>query len=115
MVTLYHFDLPQELQELGGWTNPLSTTWFEDYARVIFKRYAAKVKFWITVNQPNTICIDGYASGTMAPGLEVKEGAYECVKNVLLAHAKAYRLYEKEFEKEHQGKDNSIMRFLLKA
>ncbi|KAJ8715714.1 hypothetical protein PYW07_010196 [Mythimna separata] len=104
MVTLYHFDLPQALQDLGGWANPLSVSWFEDYARVVFKRYAEKVKFWITMNQPNSICMEGYDSGVMAPGLQLEDGgAYECVKNVLLAHAKAYRLYEKEFEKEHQG------------
>ncbi|KAF9414420.1 hypothetical protein HW555_007674, partial [Spodoptera exigua] len=104
MVTLYHFDLPQDLDDLGGWTNPLSVSWFEDYARIVFKRYAEKVKFWITINQPNTICMEGYGSDLMAPGLNARDvGAYECVKNVLLAHAKAYRLYEKEFKKEHEG------------
>ena len=108
MVTLYHFDLPQQLQDLGGWTNPLSITWFEDYASLVFSRYADKVKFWITINQPNTICIEGYGSEYMAPGLNLKDGGvYECVKNVLLAHAKAYRLYEEKFEKEHQGKERT--------
>lgn len=104
MVTLYHFDLPQELQDLGGWTNPLSVNWFEEYARIVFKRYAEKVKFWITINQPNTICVEGYGSEAMAPAINSIDSAYECVKNVMLAHAKAYDVYEKEFKKKHEGK-----------
>lgn len=104
MITLYHFDLPQSLQDLGGWANPLSVTWFEDYAKFIFNRYADKVKYWITVNQPNTICVDGYGDSVMAPGLSLKGiGDYLCIKNVLLAHAKAYRLYEKEFKMKYKG------------
>ncbi|XP_063896042.1 lactase/phlorizin hydrolase [Helicoverpa armigera] len=104
MVTLYHFELPQPLQELGGWTNPLSVTWFENYAKLVFRRYADKVKFWITINQPNTVCMEGYASGIMAPGLNSKDvGGYECAKNVLLAHAKAYRAYQTEFKKKYEG------------
>lgn len=51
MVTLYHFDLPQYLQDLGGWLNPLSHQWFEDYSAEVFKRFAHKVPFWITINQ----------------------------------------------------------------
>ncbi|KOB68860.1 Beta-glucosidase, partial [Operophtera brumata] len=69
MITLYHFDLPQSLQDLGGWANPLSASWFEDYANVVFKRYADKVKYWITVNQPNSICIEGYGDSIMAPAI----------------------------------------------
>ncbi|XP_026729954.1 myrosinase 1-like [Trichoplusia ni] len=103
MVTLYHFDLPQELQDLGGWTNPLSVNWFEEYARIVFKRYAEKVKFWITINQPNTICVEGYGSKAMAPAINSIDSAYECVKNVMLAHAKAYDVYKKEFKKKHEG------------
>lgn len=58
------------------------------------------------MNQPDTICMEGYGSDLMAPALTIKDGgAYECVKNVLLAHAKAFRLYEKEFKKKHQGRE----------
>lgn len=104
MVTLYHFDLPQALQDLGGWTNPWIVDWFVDYARVIFNRYADRVKFWITINQPDTICVLGYGSSVMAPGIDASGiGEYLCIKNLLLAHAKVYRLYEKEYKIKNKG------------
>ncbi|XP_045539978.1 myrosinase 1-like [Papilio machaon] len=104
MITLYHFDLPQKLQDLGGWVNPLSSDWFEDYARVVFNKYAHKVPFWITINQPNAICIYGYGDRMLAPGIDAKGvSEYLCAKNILLAHAKVYRLYEREFKKKYKG------------
>jgi beta-glucosidase len=52
MITLFHWDLPQALQEKGGWLNPNSVQWFEDYANLIFKTYGGKVKKFITFNEP---------------------------------------------------------------
>jgi beta-glucosidase len=52
MVTLFHWDLPQALQEKGGWLNPESVKWFEEYANLIFARYGKKVKKFITFNEP---------------------------------------------------------------
>ncbi|XP_047526276.1 myrosinase 1-like [Pieris napi] len=102
MVTLYHFDLPQTLQELGGWASPLVVQWFEDYAKVLFERYGDRVKYWITINQPS-FCFEGYG-GIMAPALDSKGiGDYMCLKHVLLAHATAYRLYEREYKKKYKG------------
>ncbi|KAM3959861.1 myrosinase 1 [Aphomia sociella] len=104
MVTLYHFDLPQTLQDLGGWTNPLSIQWFEDYARVIFDKYANKVKYWITINQPSDVCINGYGNGEMPPNIKAKGVMdYVCIKNILLAHARVYRLYVKEYKNKYNG------------
>ncbi|XP_013165273.1 PREDICTED: myrosinase 1-like, partial [Papilio xuthus] len=104
MITLYHYDLPQKLQDLGGWVNPLSIDWFEDYARVVFNKYAHKVPYWITINQPNAICIYGYGDTMLAPGINIKGVTeYQCAKNILLAHAKVFRLYEREFKKKYKG------------
>ncbi|XP_026754269.2 myrosinase 1-like [Galleria mellonella] len=104
MITLFHFDLPQTLQDLGGWANPLSIEWFEQYAHVVFNKYANKVKYWITINQPNDICIDGYENGKWPPAVDSKGiGAYICIKNVMIAHAKVYRLYEKEYKNKYKG------------
>ncbi len=52
MVTLFHWDLPQALQEKGGWLNPESVKWFEAYANLIFSRYGKKVKKFFTFNEP---------------------------------------------------------------
>ncbi|CAH2231806.1 myrosinase 1-like [Pararge aegeria] len=104
MVTIYHFDLPQKLQDLGGWANPLCVHWFEDYAKVVFKAFAHKVPYWITINQPNFICVDGYGGKANAPGIGSSGiGDYMCIKNVMLAHAKAYRFYETEYKDKFNG------------
>ncbi|XP_073963177.1 myrosinase 1-like [Choristoneura fumiferana] len=102
MVTLYHFDLPQSLQDLGGWANPHSIEWFEDYAKIVFQRYAKKIKYWITVNQPNSVCVNEYFE---TPAPESVKGIvdYLCAKNILIAHAKVYRLYEKVYKKKYGG------------
>ncbi|XP_026489574.2 myrosinase 1-like [Vanessa tameamea] len=104
MVTLFHFDLPQILQDLGGWANPLSVEWFEDYAKIVFEKFGHKVKYWITMNQPNSICVDGYGGIEFAPAVGFSGVAdYLCIKNVLLAHAKAYRLYQTEYKTKYKG------------
>lgn len=111
MVTIYHFDLPQKLQELGGWVNPLSAQWFEDYARVVFERYASKVPIWLTFNQPNSVCMFGYGGFMLAPALNAPGSEYLCTKNILLAHGYAYRLYEREFKNKYKG---NLLSLLLK-
>ncbi|KAF9420539.1 hypothetical protein HW555_003289 [Spodoptera exigua] len=104
VVTMYHWDLPQSLQDLGGWTNPLIATWFADYARVLYSLFGDRVKYWITINEPLTICDGGY-NKMAAPFLnDMKISNYLCSKHVLLAHAKAFRIYDEEFRKAHRGK-----------
>ncbi|XP_075985585.1 myrosinase 1-like [Anticarsia gemmatalis] len=104
MVTIYHWDLPQSLQDLGGWTNPLIADWFADYARVVYSLFGDRVKIWLTINEPIVVCDVAYNSGVMAPGhLSPEVGAYLCNKNILLAHAKAYRIYDEEFKPKYHG------------
>ncbi|XP_037297612.1 lactase-phlorizin hydrolase [Manduca sexta] len=104
MVTIFHWDLPQKLQELGGWTNPHIVDWYADYARVVFELFGDRVKYWITMNEPWVICYQGYSVAAKAPLLEIAGVAeYMCAKNLLLAHAKAYHIYDKEFRSQHDG------------
>ncbi|KPJ12248.1 Myrosinase 1 [Papilio machaon] len=104
MVTLYHWDLPQKLQEMGGWTNPNIIDWYSDYARVAFELFGDRVKDWITINEPYQICYNGYGDNSLAPFLNIKGVAdYMCAKNLLLAHAKAYHIYDEEFRPTQGG------------
>ncbi|XP_049882587.1 myrosinase 1-like [Pectinophora gossypiella] len=103
LVTMYHWDLPQTLQDLGGWTNPIVADYFVDYARVLFTNFGPKVKAWITFNEPLSFCRSGYggndAPGGHSSGLE----AYMCAHNVLRAHGMTYRMFEAEFKNKTGG------------
>ncbi|KAL4705461.1 hypothetical protein ACJJTC_007033 [Scirpophaga incertulas] len=103
VVTLYHFDLPARLQNLGGWANPLISDWFASYARRVFTLYGDRVKTWVTINDPLVTCDGGY-SGLAPPGLRDSDvGSYLCSKHMLIAHAKAWRIYDEEFRPKYQG------------
>ncbi|VVC97394.1 unnamed protein product, partial [Leptidea sinapis] len=101
MITLYHWDLPQKLQTLGGWANPNIVDWFGDFAKISYELFGDRVKYWITINEPYQICNNGYGDGSKAPLLEYSGIAdYMCAKNLLMAHARAYHIYDKEYRTE---------------
>lgn len=104
MITLYHWDLPQRLQEYGGFMNPLFGEWFEDYVRVVYESFGDRVKHWITFNEPREICYEGYGSTSKAPLLNYTGvGEYICAKNLVTAHAMAWHLYDDEFRMKQHG------------
>lgn len=104
MITLYHWDLPQPLQELGGFMNPLFAEWFEDYARVAYEKFGDRVKHWITINEPREICFEGLGSNTKAPALNAHGIAeYLCAKHLVIGHARAYRAYNNDFKPAQGG------------
>ncbi|KAF6211407.1 hypothetical protein GE061_011919, partial [Apolygus lucorum] len=104
MVTMYHWDLPQRLQDLGGWLNPMITDFFREYARLLFKLFGDRVKLWNTINEPEMIAI-GYGNATMAPCIKLfGYGEYLAAHHMLIAHAKAYRVYDEEFRPTQQGR-----------
>ncbi|XP_030754216.1 myrosinase 1-like [Sitophilus oryzae] len=110
LVTMYHWDLPQYLYELGGWLNEDIVNYFGDYARVLFKNFGDDVKFWATLNEPKSTCLVGYGTDTAAPGLNlVGDGVYRCAKVQLLAHAKAYHIYKDEFAATQNGKVTLVL------
>lgn len=105
LVTLHHWDLPQALQDFGGFLNRDISQYFEDYARVCFERFGDRVKNWLTFNEPITACRGGYEDASSAPAISnMGTGAWECAHTVLLSHGKAYRLYEREFKEQQQGR-----------
>lgn len=105
MVTMYHYDLPDALQQIGGLANSAIIDYFEAYANLLFERFGDRVKKWITFNEPLDFCTAGYGSGTMAPKVNAHGvGEYLCGHNVLKAHATVYHLYKNSFYGRQQGK-----------
>lgn len=92
-LTLYHWDLPQGLQDKGGWLNKDSIEWFNEYAGLIFDRYRGKVPYYITFNEINTFIDLGYLQGIFAPGIKDEKCKLQACHNVLLAHGKAVELF----------------------
>lgn len=89
MVTLYHWDLPQALQDLGGWRNRDTTQRFADYAALVAERLADRVAHWIPVNEPNMVTLLGHAIGTQAPGQTLLFDALPVAHHLNLAHGLA--------------------------
>lgn len=101
MITMFHWDLPQALQEIGGMTNPLIVNYFEDYADLVFARYSDRVKYWSTFNEPIIICQHGYGNPDRAPFVYAPGvGNYLCSHHLLIAHAKIYELFHSKYQKE---------------
>lgn len=104
MVTIYHFDLPLELQKIGGWANPLIIRYYKAYANLLFERFGDRVLYWITFNEPLTFCVQGYGKDISAPGIDAHGvGEYLCGHSVLKAHSVAYRLYKETFYSRFKG------------
>lgn len=104
MVTLYHWDLPEVFQDLGGWPNELIADYFEDYAKVAFERFADRVDHWITFNEPYNVCYQGYGSVQKAPALNMTGFAdYLCTHTILKAHARVYHLYNNTYKPLYNG------------
>ena len=95
VVTLYHWDLPQKLQEKGGWLNGKTVDAFVSYATFIFKELGNKISLWITINEPAVVAYEGYAFGKKAPGIKDMKIALQVAHNLLLSHGKAIQIYRK--------------------
>ncbi len=107
MVTLFHWETPQALEdEFGGWLDRRTADAFAtDFARIAFEQFGDRVKHWITLNEPWTVSVLGYNSGIHAPGRNQKPTTepYIAAHNFLLAHAQATHIYRTEFQSEQQG------------
>ncbi|OMO71964.1 Glycoside hydrolase, family 1 [Corchorus olitorius] len=112
-VTLYHWDLPQALQDnYIGWLDPQIIKDFTVYAETCFEKFGDRVKHWITFNEPRTFALQGYYSGLDAPGRcscmlcnyanETTE-PYIVAHNVLLSHAAVADIYRKNYKDKQNG------------
>jgi beta-glucosidase len=96
MVTLYHWDLPAALDDVGGWLNPEIASWFADYAAVLFRKLDDRVTLWTTLNEPWVTSDAGYLHGVHAPGHRSLFEAPIASHHLLRAHAEAVRAYRAE-------------------
>ncbi|XP_018484503.1 beta-glucosidase 10 [Raphanus sativus] len=115
-VTLYHYDLPQALEdEYGGWLNRKIIEDFTAFADVCFREFGDDVKLWITINEANVFAIGAYSQGFLPPGrcsttkyVKCSTGnsstePYIAAHNILLAHASASNLYRLKYKSKQRG------------
>ncbi len=87
--TLYHWDLPQPLEEEGGWLNRNTAEAFADYSQAVVDRLGDRVERWMTLNEPWCSALLGYSAGHHAPGLTGTENGLTAAHHLLLAHGLA--------------------------
>ena len=88
-LTLYHWDLPQDLEDAGGWPERDTAYRFADYATLVFDRFADRIRSWTTLNEPWCSAMLGYAYGRHAPGRRNLADAIRAVHHLLLGHGLA--------------------------
>ncbi|WP_324650046.1 GH1 family beta-glucosidase [Georgenia sp. H159] len=89
VVTLYHWDLPQELEDAGGWPDRETAYAFAEYARLMARELGDRVALWMTVNEPWCAAFLGYASGVHAPGRTDPAAALAAAHHLNLGHGLA--------------------------
>ena len=114
VATLYHWDLPQALQDQGGWENRALIEHFARYAKTCFEQFGDRVRHWITFNETINFIMLGYRDGVHPPGVRDEKRAVEVSHIVNLAHAQAVLEYRKRVrEKKIAGGMIGIAHVLL--
>jgi beta-glucosidase len=88
-ITLYHWDLPQELEDAGGWPNRDTAERFAEYAGIVYDALGDRVQWWTTLNEPWVSAFLGYAAGVHAPGRTEPSAALAASHHLLLGHGLA--------------------------
>ncbi len=89
MLTLYHWDLPQALEDRGGWTSRETSGRFAEYAGIVYEALSDSVSYWITLNEPWVAAWLGHGYGLHAPGLKDSSAALSATHHLLLGHGLA--------------------------
>jgi beta-glucosidase len=87
LATLYHWDLPQALQDKGGWVNRDIVKHFADYSTAVVERFGDRVKKFSPINEPWVVAWLGYGIGIHAPGITDRRSAFAAAHHTVLAHA----------------------------
>jgi beta-galactosidase len=90
-LTLYHWDLPQTLQDAGGWANRDTAYRFADYAQLVHDRLGDRVRIWTTLNEPWCSAFLGYVAGAHAPGIQDPRQGLAAAHHLMLGHGLVVR------------------------
>lgn len=102
-ITLYHWDLPQALEDRGGWTNRDVVGWFSDYAATVTQRYGDRVKNWMVLNEPLAFTALGYFLGMHAPGKRGLKRFLQATHHATLCQAEGGRIVRAQVPEAHLG------------
>ena len=91
-ISLYHWDIPQVLQDKGGWMNRDVVDWFSEYCYLVSKTYGDKVKDWIVLNEPTAFTVVGYGVGVHAPGLRGVHHLLPTIHHAAICQAEGARI-----------------------
>ncbi|WP_405380075.1 GH1 family beta-glucosidase [Maribacter sp. LLG6340-A2] len=91
-ITLYHWDLPQALEDKGGWTNREILDWFTEFTTVCAKAFGSRVKYWMVLNEPMVFTGAGYFLGVHAPGKKRLRNFLPAVHHAVLCQAEGGRI-----------------------
>ncbi|KAJ8015382.1 hypothetical protein DPEC_G00025550 [Dallia pectoralis] len=111
MVTLFHWDLPQALQErYGGWRNEALVGLFDAYAAFCFRTYGGRVRYWVTIHNPYLVSVQGYGTGVHAPGESGDPSApFSVAHNLIKAHAKVWHTYNTHYRPTQKGQVSLVL------
>jgi beta-glucosidase len=101
-VTLYHWDLPQALEDRGGWPNRDIAGWFAEYAALAFDRFGDRVPRWATLNEPISAWV-GYGLGIFAPGIADPKAGKQAMHHAMIAHGLAVQQFRASAAKGEIG------------
>ncbi|KAG8507160.1 Lactase-phlorizin hydrolase, partial [Galemys pyrenaicus] len=110
MATLFHWDLPQALQDHGGWLNESVVDAFLDYANFCFSTFGDRVKLWVTFHEPWVMSYAGYGTGQHPPGIsDPGLASFKVTHMVLKAHARAWHRYNSHHRPQQQGQVGIVL------
>lgn len=114
MITLYHWDMPIDINKMGGSQTQMLIQYMKNYARIAFENFGDRVKYWFTFNEPKNICLKGFGYYTSLLVEEISGiSEYWCSYNVLRTHAAIYHMYDEEFRPSQNGKETTIVSFKI--
>ncbi len=102
-ITIYHWDLPQALEEQGGWTNRKILDWFSEYTEVVTNEFGSKVKNWMVLNEQFSFIAGGYLAGYMAPGRRGIRSFLKAVHHSVLCNAEGGRIVRRNVAEANVG------------